>query len=97
MCKSFTDQTRLTKWAKALSLKENIRLIKSILKFLVQLYQVSLSPVLAALGAECRFFPSCSRYACTCLEQDNLTEALTKISSRLIKCGPWHPGGVDLP
>ena len=72
-------------------------MIRSILKFLVRLYQIMLSPILAALGAECRFFPSCSNYAAACLDQDHLPEALTKISGRLLKCGPWHPGGVDIP
>lgn len=75
----------------------NNRLVNSALKLTVRLYQITLSPLLTWLGAECRFYPSCSVYACACLDKDQTTAALSKITSRLLKCGPWHPGGVDLP
>ena len=68
-----------------------------VLKALIRLYQLLFSPFLAALGAQCRFYPSCSQYASECLDQDPWPKALKRISRRLIKCGPWHPGGIDLP
>ena len=72
-------------------------LINRFLKVLVRLYQIFLSPILVALGVGCRFYPSCSHYATGCLERDPWPRAIFKISRRLLKCGPWHPGGVDLP
>ncbi|MEI6397669.1 MAG: membrane protein insertion efficiency factor YidD [Pseudomonadota bacterium] len=67
------------------------------LKVLIRLYQLLLSPLLALLGVSCRFYPTCSRYASMCLDKEPWPKALVKIFRRLIKCGPWHPGGVDLP
>jgi putative membrane protein insertion efficiency factor len=72
-------------------------LIAAFLKSLIRLYQIFLSPILVALGVGCRFYPSCSRYAMACVDQDPLPKALIRIARRLGKCGPWHPGGVDLP
>ena len=60
----------------------------------ISLYQVSISPF---LGTRCRFYPSCSQYADLVLEKYPLFPALTKISSRLLRCHPWNAGGVDLP
>lgn len=61
---------------------------------LVRLYQICLAPL---LGPRCRFYPSCSRYAVSCLETYPLPKATSKITLRILRCNPWHPGGVDLP
>ncbi|MBC7658634.1 MAG: membrane protein insertion efficiency factor YidD [Chitinophagaceae bacterium] len=61
---------------------------------LVRLYQICLAPL---LGPRCRFYPSCSRYAVSCLETYTLPKATSKITLRILRCNPWHPGGVDLP
>ena len=64
------------------------------LVFLVRLYQWLLSPL---LGGQCRFEPSCSRYAVTCLETHGAARGSLLSVKRLCKCHPFHPGGVDLP
>ena len=61
---------------------------------LIRLYRLLISPL---LGQRCRFYPSCSQYAISCLEKYRLPSAIWKIASRLGRCHPWHPGGVDLP
>jgi putative membrane protein insertion efficiency factor len=61
---------------------------------LIRLYQIVLSPL---LGDVCRFHPSCSRYAATCLERFGVLRGSTLAAARLCRCHPFHPGGVDLP
>lgn len=64
---------------------------------LVRAYQLTLSPVLAALNPSCgcRFAPTCSHYAITALGEHGLIVGLFLTLRRLVKCGPWHPGGED--
>jgi putative membrane protein insertion efficiency factor len=62
--------------------------------FLVRLYQTFLRPL---LGGQCRFEPSCSRYAVACLESHGAARGSLLSVKRLCKCHPFHPGGVDLP
>ena len=45
----------------------------------------------------CRFYPSCSEYAAQTLQIKPWPHALFLIVCRLVKCSPWHSGGVDLP
>jgi uncharacterized protein len=61
---------------------------------LIRLYQLLLSPL---LGDVCRFYPSCSRYAATCVERFGVFRGSFLAASRLCRCHPFHPGGVDLP
>ncbi|MBL9216496.1 MAG: membrane protein insertion efficiency factor YidD, partial [Opitutaceae bacterium] len=64
---------------------------------LIRLYQVALSPALAALNPACgcRFAPSCSHYAREALREHGFAVGLYFAARRLVKCGPWHPGGED--
>jgi putative membrane protein insertion efficiency factor len=72
--------------------------MKTLLVAFVKFYQWLISPAISALaGNRCRFYPSCSHYAIQCLESYEVSKALPKIGNRLVKCGPWHPGGIDLP
>lgn len=76
----------------------NPEVLKTVLKKSVRCYQLLISPaVTAALGPRCRFYPNCSEYALQSLDKDPVPVALKKITGRLFKCGPWHPGGIDLP
>ena len=65
-----------------------------LLSWLIVIYQRTLS---LALGPRCRFYPSCSQYAKDSLHAYPLTVALKKIGGRLLRCHPFHPGGIDLP
>lgn len=60
----------------------------------IRVYQRTLSPL---LGPCCRFTPSCSHYACACIRDHGALRGGWLTVRRLLRCHPWHPGGVDLP
>lgn len=55
-------------------------------------YQLLVSPW---LPASCRFYPSCSEYACQALRRFGFWQGLWLSLRRLGRCHPWHPGGYD--
>jgi putative membrane protein insertion efficiency factor len=61
---------------------------------LIRLYQLCISPL---LGANCRFYPSCSCYAAQAIKDHGAWAGSWLTFKRLIKCGPWHTGGYDAP
>jgi putative membrane protein insertion efficiency factor len=67
------------------------------LSALIWVYQKTISPalVVAAPTCGCRFAPTCSHYAREALHEHGLIVGLTLTVRRLVKCGPWHPGGLD--
>lgn len=60
--------------------------------YLIRLYQVTLSPV---LPPSCRFYPSCSTYALGAVAKYGLLKGSYLAARRLMRCHPFHPGGVD--
>ena len=70
-------------------------MVRYILIKLVALYRYAISPIFSGLGASCRFYPSCSAYAREALEIHPWPRAVALIAWRLVRCGPWHPGGYD--
>jgi uncharacterized protein len=59
----------------------------------IAFYSRAISP---ALPPRCRFYPSCSAYAAEAIELHGAARGTWLALRRLIKCAPWHPGGVDL-
>ena len=59
---------------------------------LVRGYQRWISP---ALPPTCRFHPTCSAYAVEALQVHGLFKGTALTVWRLLRCAPWHPGGVD--
>ncbi|MEI8254957.1 MAG: membrane protein insertion efficiency factor YidD [Deltaproteobacteria bacterium] len=49
------------------------------------------------MGPACRFEPSCSRYATTCITRFGAVRGTWLAARRLAKCHPFHPGGYDPP
>jgi hypothetical protein len=47
-------------------------------------------------GRHCRFFPSCSSYTYEAIKKHGLLKGVFLGGKRLLKCHPFHPGGVDL-
>jgi putative membrane protein insertion efficiency factor len=62
------------------------------LRALIRTYQWTISPL---LGANCRFYPSCSQYALQALAMHGLFKGSYLAVRRLARCHPWHEGGVD--
>lgn len=44
----------------------------------------------------CRFYPSCSEYMLQAIRSQGAWRGLRTGLIRLLKCHPWHPGGVNL-
>ncbi|MCL6593537.1 MAG: membrane protein insertion efficiency factor YidD [Alicyclobacillus sp.] len=59
---------------------------------LIRAYQLLISPL---LPSRCRFYPSCSEYAREAVARFGLLRGGWLTTCRLVKCGPWHPGGLD--
>jgi putative membrane protein insertion efficiency factor len=66
--------------------------MKALLVRLIRGYQIHVSP---ALPPTCRFYPSCSAYAVEALEVHGVARGTGLALWRLLKCAPWHPGGID--
>jgi len=64
------------------------------LVLLLEVYKRRISPL---LPPSCRFTPTCSEYARLALLKHGLARGLTLTAWRLLRCQPFHPGGVDLP
>ena len=66
--------------------------LNAILRGLVRLYQLFLSPV---LPPSCRYVPSCSDYALEALAQHGPLRGLWLAARRLARCHPWGGSGYD--
>ena len=66
--------------------------MKSLLLGLLRLYQYALRPM---LGANCRFYPSCSDYAREAIERHGAVRGVWLAARRLGRCHPYHAGGYD--
>lgn len=62
--------------------------------WLLDFYKRRLSPL---LPPSCRFTPTCSEYARLALIRHGLGRGSVLTLLRLMRCQPFHPGGVDLP
>ncbi len=60
---------------------------------LIRGYQYFISPL---LGAHCRFYPTCSQYAIEALRGHGVLKGSYLVMKRLLKCHPFHEGGIDL-
>ncbi len=58
----------------------------------IRFYQLTLSPI---LGGQCRFYPSCSDYTRQAIEKHGVWRGIVLGGKRLLKCHPFHPGGID--
>lgn len=66
--------------------------MKALLLALVRAYQYALRPM---LGANCRFYPSCSDYLREAVERHGALKGVALGVRRVGKCHPYHPGGFD--
>jgi uncharacterized protein len=59
---------------------------------LIRIYQLCFSPF---LGANCRFYPSCSAYAIEAINKHGALKGSYLAILRLGRCHPWCDGGHD--
>ncbi|MCO1581360.1 MULTISPECIES: membrane protein insertion efficiency factor YidD [unclassified Crossiella] len=66
--------------------------LATVLLWPIRFYRRFISP---ALPPTCRFYPSCSHYAVEALTTHGAFRGSWLTVRRLLRCGPWHPGGLD--
>ena len=59
----------------------------------IRFYRRVLSPLKAQ--PSCRFHPTCSAYAQEAIEIHGVLKGSLLATKRILKCHPFHPGGVD--
>lgn len=66
--------------------------MKQLLLFLIRIYRrfSSFTP------PRCRFYPTCSAYAYEAIERFGVFKGCYLAIKRLLKCHPFHKGGIDL-
>ena len=71
---------------------EEARMLGRVLILTIRAYQLAISPY---LGRNCRFYPSCSAYCMGAIEKHGCVKGMFLGLSRLLRCHPFHQGGVD--
>ncbi|ASF45379.1 membrane protein insertion efficiency factor YidD [Methylovulum psychrotolerans] len=66
--------------------------MRFILIALIKFYRYFVSPL---LGPNCRFYPSCSQYSLEALSRYGAVIGCYLTLKRLLKCHPFHEGGID--
>ncbi len=56
-------------------------------------YQKFISPLKGA--PSCRFYPTCSAYALLAVQRHGAVKGTFLAVKRILKCQPFHPGGID--
>ena len=66
--------------------------MKGLVRAAVRGYQLLLRPL---LGANCRFYPSCSDYALEAVDRFGAATGTWLAVKRICRCHPYHAGGYD--
>ena len=66
--------------------------MRAVLVAPIRLYQRFVSP---ALGARCKYHPTCSEYAVQAIRSYGVLRGLVLAAWRVLRCNPWSHGGVD--
>ncbi|MCF6311225.1 MAG: membrane protein insertion efficiency factor YidD [Verrucomicrobiales bacterium] len=72
--------------------------MKTLLCWLVRLYQILLSPILHAVAGPlggCRFQPTCSQYFIDAVQQHGSIKGSWLGIYRIMRCNPWGGEGYD--
>ena len=67
-------------------------MLNRMLRGLIRLYQLVLSPI---LPPSCRYLPSCSDYAIEALASHGVVAGLWLAARRIARCHPWGGSGYD--
>jgi hypothetical protein len=66
--------------------------MRHLLIALINFYKRWISPM---LGPRCRFHPTCSSYARQALVEHGVWRGGWMALTRILRCAPWSPGGID--
>jgi putative membrane protein insertion efficiency factor len=66
--------------------------MKRVVLFLLRIYKKTLSPL---LGTHCRYYPTCADYMSQSIEKFGTGRGLFLGLRRLLRCHPFHAGGLD--
>jgi len=83
-------------------MKTGSHLIKKIVLASIVFYQRIFSPQTGiaasffAASSGCRFYPTCSQYTYEAIEQYGVFKGVRLAGRRLMRCHPYHEGGIDL-
>ena len=66
--------------------------MKKIARFLIRIYQHTLSPI---IGKNCRFTPTCSEYTIQAIEEHGTFIGIKMGIGRICRCNPFSKGGYD--
>jgi uncharacterized protein len=66
--------------------------MKRILVGMIRFYQRYISRL---TPPSCRFYPTCSHYGLEAVQVHGAGKGLYLTVRRLLKCHPFHPGGID--
>ncbi len=69
------------------------RMLKAILIAIIRFYQKVISPL---KPPTCRFYPTCSHYGLESVKHGlGDSKVAFLLMKRILKCHPFHPGGID--
>ncbi|MFO7753324.1 MAG: membrane protein insertion efficiency factor YidD [Desulfobacteraceae bacterium] len=67
-------------------------MVKHFFITVIKIYRYAISPLTSSV---CRFYPTCSEYALEAVERHGSRKGSFLAVKRILKCHPFHPGGVD--
>ena len=67
--------------------------MKTVALLMIRGYQESIGKLVPA--GTCRFHPTCSVYGYLAIERHGIVRGSWLALSRLFRCHPFHPGGLD--
>jgi len=66
--------------------------MKRLFLALIRFYKKMISPL---LGTHCRYYPTCADYTYQAIEKYGLLRGAGLGLKRLLRCHPFHAGGLD--
>ncbi len=63
--------------------------MRRLIRLLIRAYQLAISPL---LGANCRYYPSCSQYALEAVDAHGSVRGGWLAVRRVARCHPFHVG-----
>lgn len=67
-------------------------MLKKVFISIIRFYQAAISPI---KPPSCRFYPTCSHYGLEAVQRFGALKGGWLTLKRILKCHPFHPGGVD--